>query len=122
MIEKIGFSKYVESRNTHGYMDTNTYNVTIRYNGKQYTTTYTCSCHEIVKKINVLDCLLMDADSYDCYDCIEDFASDMSWDWYDYEDRKQANKVWNSCKRTSKALHRMFTTDEIMELIDDING
>lgn len=122
MIDKISFSKYVESRNTNGYVDTNTYKVTIRYNGHQYSTTYTCNCREIVKKINVLDCLLMDADSYDCYDCIEDFASEFGYDLYTYEDRKQANEVWNGCKRTSKALHRMFTTDEIMELVDDING
>lgn len=122
MIDKIGFSKYVQSRDCNGYVDTNTYSVTIRYNSKQYTTTYTCSCHHRPRNIDIMDCLLMDADNYDCYDCIEDFASDMGWDWYDYEDRKKANEVWNGCKKTSKALRRMFTTDELMELIDDING
>lgn len=121
MIDKIGFSKYVINRDTKGYVDTNTYSVTIRYNGKQYTTTYTCSCHEVVKKINVLDCLLMDADSYDMYDCIEDFASEMGWDWDCPADRKKVTEVWNSCRKTSKALHRMFTTEELEDLYNEIN-
>lgn len=121
IIENISFTKYVESRDTKGYTDTNTYKVTIRYNGKQYTTTYTCSCHHRPRNIDILDCLIMDSDNYDMYDCIEDFASEMGWDYWDYNDRKKVSEVWNQCRKTNKALHRIFSDRELHEIIDDIN-
>ena len=42
--------------------------------------------------------------------------SDFNWE-FGYTD----DKAYKACKRTSKALHRLFTIDEIAKITDEID-
>jgi hypothetical protein len=101
------------------------YKVVIKYNGKQYTTTYQCNAKHQPNPKDIIYCLLLDASSYDNANNIEDFANEFGYELYDdygYGYNKETEKVYKACKKTSDAMHRMFTEEEmesIYEVLDE---
>ena len=54
--------------------------------------------------------MLMDAMAYEnCFN-LDDFMDEFG---YDYEQSKDAEKVYKNCERQYKKLHRLFTEEEI---------
>ncbi len=83
----------------------------------QYTFNY--QCNTSFDKPNLkdcLDCLLLDASSYEQSRDVIDFCNE-----FGYED-KQGLKAYKGCKKTYKALHRLFTEEEFDELCNEIEG
>ena len=63
---------------------------------------------------NLIDCLrsiILDMDSYDVASNMADFNSEFGF---------RDDKAYKACKKTSKALHRLFTDEEIEELTREI--
>lgn len=93
------------------------YSCVIRHNGRQYTTTYQCNpsaTHEPTLN-DVLYCLLLDASSYDCAIDVDDFLIEFGYT-DSLENVRKGEKAYKACGRTSKALDRLFTTEEREEL------
>ena len=97
------------------------YDCVIKYgtNGKPYEFTYQCNPNHMTPNItDVMDSLLLDASSYEGCDDIYDFCNEFGYDIYEDEDKYY--DIYNACKRTSEALHEMFTSDEIEEIFKEI--
>lgn len=100
------------------------YKVVIKYNGKQYTTTYQCNAKQTPKEKDIIECLLLDADSFDNTNGIEDFANEFGYELYDdysYGYNKETERIYKACERTSKAIHRMFTDEEMEMIYEEVN-
>ena len=84
----------------------------IKIDGCQYTFNYQCNTE--YKLPNLLDCMyaiITDMDTYDIATDMADFNSE-----FGYLD----DKVYKACKKTSKALHRLFTDEELAEIGDEL--
>lgn len=91
------------------------YDCVIKYKGRQYSFPYFCGRNVDVELKEVMDCLLLDAFSVEgTY--LTDFMAELG-----YTDREEARKAYNACLRTNKAMFRLFTSDEISKLQDEIN-
>lgn len=114
LLEKIKMSVRVAT-NQCGLFSSNhrKYKVTIKHNGKQYTTDYQCPIQSEVEKKDVIDCLLLDASCFENSADIFDFINELG---YDVEDLYKVRKMYHACEKTSKAIHRLFSDEEI-ELI-----
>ena len=67
---------------------------------------------------NLLDCMNAIIGDMDCYDVcrnLSDFCSE-----FGYDDIVQAEKAYKACKKTSKALHRLFTDEELAEIGEEL--
>lgn len=93
------------------------YKVTIKYNGKQYTTEYHCNKQISPKAKNILECLILDMYAYDNANDLEDFANEFGYEPYE----KETKRIYKACGRTSKAMHRMFTEMEIDTIEMEVN-
>ena len=87
----------------------------IVYNKKSYKFEYQCNTEYEVPTIErVMDCLMLDMESYEsCFD-VADFALSFG---YELED---ARRIYKGCEKTAKAIHRIFTDAEITEINDDL--
>lgn len=91
----------------------------IKYNGKQYSFPYQCNiAHDEPNIDNVMYCLLLDASCYNNSRSIEDFCNELGYDFY--EDIEKAKKNYKACKRTYEALNRLFTSDELDTIEDEV--
>lgn len=85
---------------------------TIKYNKKSYKFEYQCNTtHD---EPNVEDCmyaLINDMTSFEYCEDAFDFMNE-----FGYDDPMKAKKAYKACERTSKALHRLFTNEELEEL------
>jgi hypothetical protein len=92
----------------------NKYRVTIKNGSLKFTTTFTDSLyntynHKPSSKMDILYCVLMDAQCYDNYDNLEDFADNFGYDLY--EERGKAKKVFYGCERAYDSITELFGTD-----------
>ena len=100
----------------------NMYRVTIQ-NGKQkFGTTFTDSIYNTYNgtrssDLDILYCVLMDAQTYEYYDTLEDFADNTGIDIY--EERRKAERIYKACQRTYDNLINTFGSDgyEILNAI-----
>lgn len=84
----------------------------IKYCGLSYTFSYQCNTdYDTPNLINCLGAIISDMN---CYDSCRDM-SDFNWE-FGYTD----DKAYKACKRTSKALHRLFTDEEIGKIYNEI--
>lgn len=122
MLNSIAFI-YEESANQN---DTFTphhtrYDCAIKYGtyAEPYKFTYQCNPDYTTPNIkDVMDSLLLDASSYDDSTDIYDFCNEYGYDIY--ENESKCYDVYNACKRTSEALHRMFTDDELEDIFNEL--
>lgn len=117
MLNKIKFS-YKEADKQVGLFTPNhtLFKCKIKVDGCQFTFPY--QCNTAYTTPNLLDCIhavIMDMDAYDICRDLSDFCSD-----FGYDNIVEAQKIYKACKRTSKALHRLFTDDEIAEIGDEL--
>ena len=94
------------------------YKCVIKYNGKQCSFKYQTNTHANgePKLAEVLECLVSDMGFYETSKDIFDFACKLGYDY----DNPDCKKAYEGCKRTSEALHRIFTDDELGMIDDDL--
>ncbi len=110
MLNKIKFS-YKEADKQVGLFSAShtLFKCKIKVDGVQYSFDY--QCNTSVMEPNLVDCLrcvLMDAFAYDDMKDYDEFFREYGGDY----------KSYKACKKTSKALHRLFTNEEI-EILDN---
>ena len=104
---------YIEKSNvTSG----NKYIVTLKYNNKSISMTYHDNYLNESGKDEFLYALLNDGMSYaNCYNLIE-FMDEFG---YEPDTMKEAKKAYESCKRQLEKLEKLFTREEIEQLIEE---
>ena len=100
----------------------NKYRVTIKNGSLKFTTTFTDSIYNTCNgtrssDLDILYCVLMDAQTYEYYDTLEDFADNMGIDLY--EERRKVERIYKACQRTYDNLINTFGNDgyEILNAI-----
>lgn len=97
----------------------NEYSVVLKYNGNSISILFHDNYKNESGKDEFLYALLMDAMAYEnCFN-LADFMDEFG---YDYDQRKEAEKVYKACERQYKKLHRLFTEEEIEELLNEFEG
>ena len=84
----------------------------IKIDGLQYTFNY--QCNTAVAEPNLIDCMYAIISDMDCYDAAKDMSD------FNYEFGYIDDKAYKACKKTSKALHRLFTDEEIGEITREL--
>ena len=117
MLNKIKFSYREADKQVGLFTPCHTlFKCKIKVDGLQYTFPYQCNtAHDEPNLVNCLDCLLMDAACYEDSRDVIDFCSE-----FGYTDA-QGTKAYKACKKTYKAIHRLFSDDEIQMLYDEIS-
>lgn len=92
----------------------NKYRVTIKNGSLKFTTTFTDSIyntcnHTPSSKMDILYCVLMDAQCYNNYDTLEDFCSEFGYDLD--EEYPKCVRVFGSCKKQYDNITELFGTD-----------
>lgn len=92
----------------------NHYKVTIKKNGKQFTTYYSQgpAIYHGPEIEDVLNCLALDSLSFENARDFEDFANEFGYD----TDSRRAEKIYRACEKTSKSMHRLFSDYQLEEL------
>ena len=118
MLEKIKFNYEVAEEQNELFTSHHIkYACKIVYNKKQYTFDYQCNPNYITPNVkNCVECLLSDTFAYDNAKDIFDFA-----DEFGYVVNKETERIFKACKKTSNAMHRLFTDEEFEELENEIN-
>lgn len=89
------------------------YKCKIKYNGKQYSFNYQCNTeYKKPNKKDCLYCLLSDASCFNCFANVDDFLTEFGYT-DNLQNVRKGEKVYNACKRTAKALNRLFAENEI---------
>lgn len=95
------------------------YSVVIKHNGRQYTTTYQCNIKNVPTVEDVMYCLYMDSTACDYIGSnVWDFANEYGYTIESKEDYNKVQKIVKACERTAKALSRLFTSEELVELAE----
>lgn len=105
----------------------NNYKVSINYNNESFTVVFHDSIYNYEHGISlntddVIYSVLMDAMAYDTTEDLEDFAAEYGYDLYDeFEEDYNPTLLdaYTECHRTSDALKRMFTSNELEELHEE---
>ena len=106
MLNKIKFSYKVADKQENLFTPFHTlFKCKIKVDGLQFTFPYQCNTEH--DEPNLIDCLRAIICDMDCYDGCRD-KTDFNWEYGCTDDR-----IYNACKKTSKALHRLFTESEI---------
>ena len=118
MLEKIKFNYEVaEKQNELFTSHHRKYACKIVYNKKQYSFNYQCNPNYTTPNVkDCIVCLLSDTFDYDNAKDIFDFA-----DEFGYVVNKETERIFKACKKTSNAIHRLFTDEELEELANEIN-
>ena len=87
------------------------FKVKITYNGKSCYMVYHDNFKNKSDKKDFIYSLMLDADAYNNTTNLYDFMTE-----YGYENEKQANKIYNACKRQSLKFDKLFTNDEQAEI------
>ena len=95
------------------------YFLELKYNNKKYNFDFTGSVYDYehgnaFNPDDALYCILMDLSAYDNAQNIDDFAAD-----FGYEKVSELLNVYNGCKKTSEALHKIFTDSELEQLQEE---
>lgn len=89
------------------------YKCKIKYNGKQYSFYYQCNAnYKEPNKEDCLYCLLSDASCFNSSTSVDDFLTEFGYT-DNLKNIRKGEKAYNACKRTAKAIDRLFTEDEI---------
>lgn len=117
MLEKIAFI-YTESEEQDNLFTPHhtKFDCAIQYgtNCKPYKFTYQCNTAYTMPNIkDIMYSLLLDAWSYEEARDIQDFANELGYDYFDEYEREKLCRMYDECKRTFNALHKMFTDAEI---------
>ena len=117
MLKKIKFS-YREADNQTGLFTPyhTLFKCKIKVDGLQFTFPFQCNAsHEEPNLEACLSCLFLDASAYEESRDLLDFVNE-----YGYETETGARKAYKACKRTYKALHRLFSEEELEELYEEV--
>ena len=95
------------------------YTIEMTYNGESYDFEFTDSVNayrnsEPLHYDEVMECLLSDAAAYMNCSSIDDFQ-----DEFGYERVSECLRVYEGCKKTAEAFQRIFTGEELDELLYD---
>ena len=117
MLNKIKFF-YREADKQEGLFTPNhtLFKCKIKVDGLQYTFNYQCNTAH--QEPNLLACMYAIISDMDCYDIsrnLADFCDELG-----FTDIVDAEKAYKACKKTSKALHRLFTDEELAEIGDEL--
>lgn len=124
MLEKIAFI-YTESENQKDLFTPKhtRFDCAIQYgtNCKPYKFDYQCNTDFMMPNIkDVMYSLLSSMEVVDYeYDNAYDMGKELGYDLCD--EWEKIEKIWKSCSETSKALHKMFTDEEIQTLSYEVN-
>ena len=87
------------------------YKCVIKYEGRRYTFDYQCNPSYVkVNKRDCLECLISDANSAEYALDVDDFLREFGYD-DSLENIRKGEKAYRACKRTKKALERVFGDD-----------
>lgn len=114
MIKKIKFSYREADNQNDAFTPYHTvFKCKIKVDGLQYSFKY--QCNTAYSEPNLDDCLYAITSDAMCYENsrdVVDFCNE-----FGYEDIKGI-KAYKACKKTYKALHRLFTDDELDEIME----
>ena len=117
MLNKIKFSYKEADKQDNLFTPYHTnFKCKIKIDGCQFT--FLFQCNTAYTTPNLLDCInaiMRDMDAYDICRNLSDFCSE-----FGYDDIVQAEKAYKACKKTSKALHRLFTEEELAEIGEEL--
>ena len=117
MLNKIKFSYKEADRQENLFTPSHTlFKCKIKVDGLQYTFNYQCNTAH--QEPNLLACMYAIISDMDCYDIsrnLADFCDELG-----FTDIVDAEKAYKACKKTSKALHRLFTDEELAEIGDEL--
>ena len=121
MLNKIAFI-YTESENQKDLFTPNhtRFDCAIKYgtNCTPYKFDYQCNADYTTPNIkDIMYSLLLDAFAYDDAEDIYDFCAELGYDYI--ENHEKVLSMYNACKKTSLAIHNMFTDEEISKLYDE---
>lgn len=118
MLNKIKFSYKIADSQDNLFTPNHTrFKCKIKYMGLQYTFDYQCNTDYMYPTLeDCMSCILGDMMAYDDARDVIDFCNE-----FGYEDL-QGLKTYKACKKVSKALHRLFTEDELTELFEETEG
>ena len=113
MLNKIKFSYKEADKQVDLFTPSHTlFKCRIKVDGLQYTFRY--QCNTAYTEPNLYDCLSALISDMDCYDACRDMAD------FNFEFGYIDDKAYKACKKTSKALHRLFTDEEIGQIAEEI--
>ena len=117
MLNKIKFSYREANDQSHNFTPYHTkFKCKIKYYGLQYTFSYQCNTDHDTP--NLVACLYAVTSDMFCYDNsrnLVDFCDELG-----YTNLIEAEKAYKACKKTSKALHRLFTDDELDDIMEEL--
>ena len=115
MLEKIKFSYKEADRQEGLFTPSHTlFKCKIKIDGCQFTFYYQCNTAHT--EPNLLDCMYAIISDMDCYDACRDIKD------FNFEFGYIDNKAYKACKRTSKALHRLFSDEELGQITAELEG
>ncbi len=113
MLNKIKFSYREADEQENLFTPSHTlFKCKIKVDGLQYTFPY--QCNTAYTEPNLCDCMSALIADMDCYDSCRDMED------FNFEFGYLDDKAYKACKKTSKALHRLFTDDEIYQITEEI--
>ena len=118
MLNKIKFS-YREADNQTGLFTPyhTLFKCKIKVDGLQFTFPFQCNtAHDEPNLEMCMNALLLDASCYENCEGLLDFCTE-----FGYNEDKKGLKAYKACKKTYKALHRLFSKDELEELYEEID-
>lgn len=117
MLNKIKFTYKVADKQEGLFTSCHTlFKCKIKIDGLQYTFPYQCNIKYEPNLKDCLDCLLLDASCYEQARDEFDFCSEMG-----YDNLYAGVKAYKACKKTYKALHRLFTDEELNTLYEEVS-
>ena len=128
MLNKIKFSYREANDQSHNFTSYHTkFKCKIKYCGLQYAFTYQCNTD--YDEPNLVACLYAITSDMFCYDNsrnFTDFCDELGYANFEKACDKvgynfvEAKKAYKACKKTSKALHRLFTDDELDDIMAEL--
>ena len=96
----------------------NAYRVNISYNGKRVWFVFNDNYLNSSSKKDLLDCLILDACSYDCCKSLTDFILEFGYE----EMVEQGIKAYKGCKKQSDRLKKLFSSLELTQLQEELQA
>lgn len=98
------------------------YTIVIDVDGDSYKTTYHDSGMNYVRGVsypktligNAVNCILLDADSYDCNPTLVDFLDEYGYD----SEGDEGRKAFEGCREAYEAMNRLLGRNERNELVE----
>ena len=119
-IEKTGTTAIFEWASDNPFMsgNMNHFKVKIKVKDRSYTTYYSqgYGLKREPKTSDVLSCLVMDAASYENARDIDDFVAETGFEISCKADVRKVEKIFKACAKTSDAMKRLYSEDELQEL------